>query len=74
MKTSLDIPEKELRETLAFSKAPTKREAVLTALRYYNKRHRMEALVKRIRGTFKDFMTQDDLKLMREDEKWEKLK
>jgi hypothetical protein len=29
-------------------------------------------LNERLRGTFVDFMTQDDLKIMREDAKWAK--
>jgi hypothetical protein len=32
---------------------------------------RLAALNKRLRGTFKDFMTLKDLKKMREDNKWE---
>jgi hypothetical protein len=32
---------------------------------------RLKALNERIRGKFKNFMTQEDLRKMREDEKWE---
>jgi ribosomal protein S17 len=32
---------------------------------------RLKALDKRIRGKFKDFMTQKDLRKMREDKKWQ---
>ena len=35
---------------------------------------RLEALNDRVRGSFKNFMTQDDLKQMREDAKWEAMK
>jgi hypothetical protein len=37
----------------------------------FNKRKRLEALNARVRGSFKNFMTQDDLKEIREDKKWE---
>ncbi len=38
---------------------------VLTAVRYYNKRHRKAEYAK-ILGTSKDFMTADDLRKIRE--------
>jgi hypothetical protein len=68
MKTTLDIPESELSEVIKYSKAPTKREAVLTALRFYNQRQRLAILARELEGSFKDFMTQEDLKVMREDQ------
>ena len=46
MKTTIDIPELELKEAMHIAGAKTKREAVLAALREYNARHRMAALVK----------------------------
>jgi Arc/MetJ family transcription regulator len=72
MKTTIDIPEKLLRETIKRTSAKTKREAVVTALEKYNRIHRLRELNARLRGTFVDFMTQDDLKVMREDAKWAK--
>jgi Arc/MetJ family transcription regulator len=74
MKTTIDIPEKMLEEALKYTGAKTKKEAVLTAIEKYNKLRRLAALNARIRGTFKDFMTQEDLKTMREDAKWEGMK
>ncbi len=74
MKTTIDIPEKVLAETLKHTGAKTKKAAILTAVEKYNRLRRLAALDARIRGTFKDFMTQDDLKVMREDAKWEKMK
>ena len=74
MKTTIDIPEKELKEVIKNTGAKTKREAVVTAIQKFNKRKRLEALNARIHGTFKDFMTQADLKIMREDRKWEAMK
>jgi hypothetical protein len=35
---------------------------------------RLAALSERLHGSFKDFMTQEDLKVMREDAKWESSK
>jgi hypothetical protein len=35
-----------------------------------NKIKYLQTLNTRIRGSFKDFMTQEDLKIMREDAKW----
>jgi Arc/MetJ family transcription regulator len=74
MKTTIDIPEKTLAETIRHTGAKTKKEAILTAVEKFNKRKRLEALNARIHGTFKDFMTQEDLKIMREDAKWEAMK
>jgi Arc/MetJ family transcription regulator len=71
MKTTIDIPENELREAIKYTGAKTKKEAVVYAIRDFNKRHRL-AEIADILGTFDDFMTQDDLKKMREDDKWEK--
>lgn len=45
MKTTIDIPENELRDAMDFLGAKTKREAVVTALHEFNRRHRMARLV-----------------------------
>lgn len=45
MKTTIDIPEDELRDAMSFLGARTKREAVVTALHEFNRRHRMARLV-----------------------------
>ena len=59
MKTTVDIPEKELRDAMRFARARTKREAVVAALEEFNRRHRMAELVK-YSGTFSDgFPTND---------------
>lgn len=71
MKTTIDIPEKELQEVIKYTGAKTKKDAVVYAIRDFNKRHRLAEIAK-ILGTFDDFMTQDDLKKMREDDKWER--
>ena len=66
MKTTINIPEEELQEAIKHTGAKTKRDAVVYALKDFNRRRRLAELAK-ILGTFKDFMTQDDLKAMRED-------
>ncbi len=71
MKTTIDIPEEDLREVIKHTGAKTKREAILTAVRKFNKRKRLEALAERLHGSMPNFMTQEDLKIMREDAKWE---
>ena len=72
MKTTIDIPDKLLRETIRRTNAKTKRDAVVTALEKFNRLQRLRELNTRLKGTFVDFMTQDDLKAMREDDKWAK--
>jgi hypothetical protein len=71
MKTTIDIPEKDLKEAIRNTGAKTKREAIVTAVQKFNKRKRLEELAERLHGSMPDFMTQDDLKVMREDAKWE---
>jgi Arc/MetJ family transcription regulator len=66
MKTTIDIPEDLMDEAMKFTGAKTKREAVLTAVERFNRLKRLEKLNARVRGQFRDFMTQSDLKVMRE--------
>ena len=66
MKTMIDIPEEDLRELLRRTRARTKREAVLTAIEEYNRRSRMQELTSHL-GKFEEFMTQKDLRKMREE-------
>ena len=65
MKTTLDIPENELKDAIRFTHAKTKREAVVTALLDFNKRQRMAALIK-YSGTCRNLLTHDDLMRQRE--------
>ena len=61
MKTTVDIPENELKEAMRFTKAKTKREAVVKALEDFNRRRRMAELVK-YSGTFSDqFPTNEEI-------------
>lgn len=64
MKTTLDIPDQELRDVVRFTKARTKREAVVTAVREYNQRKRLAALRKHA-GVSETFMTVEELMKMR---------
>jgi Arc/MetJ family transcription regulator len=66
MKTTLDIPDKELQEAIRHTGAKTKREAVVIALSEFNRRRRLQKLVERF-GKSEDFMTQEELRQMRED-------
>ncbi len=68
MKTSIDIPEEELLQAMRFTGAKTKKDAVVHALKDFNRRKRLANIAEKL-GTFDDFMTQDQLKIMREDEK-----
>ncbi len=61
MKTTIDIPEDALKEAMRFTRAKTKREAVVKALEEFNRRRRMAELVK-YSGTFSDrFPTNDGI-------------
>lgn len=61
MKTTIDIPENELRDAMRFTRARTKREAVVRILEDFNRRQRMSELVK-YSGTFSDrFPTNDEI-------------
>ena len=66
MKTTVDIPEKTLKDALKFSKAKTKREAIVTALDEYNRRHRVEKILGFL-GKMDGIMTQAELRRMREE-------
>jgi putative antitoxin of VapBC-like toxin-antitoxin system len=61
MKTTVDIPDVELKAAMRFTKAKTKREAVVKVLEDFNRRQRMAQLVK-YSGSFSDaFPTNDEI-------------
>lgn len=64
MKTTIDIPEKELKDAMRFTRATTKREAVVTALKDFNRRKRIAALTKHF-GASDTFMTHAELMRLR---------
>ena len=72
MKTTVDIPENELEEAMKFTQAKTKRDAIVRAIVDFNQRQRLAKLSKKL-GTFRDFMTLQELKAMREGEKWKRV-
>ncbi|MFW6312744.1 MAG: type II toxin-antitoxin system VapB family antitoxin [Spirochaetota bacterium] len=59
MKTTIDIPESELREAMKYLGAATKKDAVVAALREFNRRHRSAMLVE-FSGTC-EFDTNDEI-------------
>jgi adenine/guanine phosphoribosyltransferase-like PRPP-binding protein len=67
MKTTVDIPETELREAMRHTGARTKRAAVVIALSEFNRRRRLQRLAESF-GTLDEFMTQEELRRMREDQ------
>lgn len=66
MKTTIDIPENILKEVIFYSKAKTQRAAILTAMEEYIQHRKMQNIANRL-GQFENFITQKDLKKMRED-------
>ena len=71
MKTTIDIPEETLREAIGHTGAKTKREAVVTAMDEFNRRRRLEEIAERLHGSCPGFMSQADLRRMRQDHAWE---
>ena len=61
MKTTIDIPESELKDAMRFTGAKTKRAAVVEALSDFNRRRRMAALVRHSRS-FESFPALDSLR------------
>ena len=64
MKTTIDIPDKELADAMRFTRAKTKREAVVAAIIDFNRRQRMAELVKHA-GTCDALMTVEALQEQR---------
>jgi len=64
MKTTVDIPENELEDAMRFTRARTKREAIVTALVEFNRRRRMAELTRRA-GSCTGLMTADELQQLR---------
>jgi Arc/MetJ family transcription regulator len=64
MKTTIDIPDKELADAMRFTRARTKREAVVIALEDFNRRKRMAELVK-YAGTCTNMISPEELQALR---------
>ena len=66
MKTTVDIPDSELAQLMQTTSARTKREAILRAIREFNRKRKLSD-VAGILGTFKHFVSQDELRRSREE-------
>lgn len=64
MKTTVDIPGDELEDAIRFTKAKTKREAIVGAVAEFNRRMRMAELVQ-YAGTCPDLITPQELQTVR---------
>lgn len=64
MKTTVDIPSNELADAMRFTRARTKREAIVTAITEFNRRRRMAELARRA-GSCPGLMTTADLHRLR---------
>lgn len=64
LKTTVDIPEKELEDAMRFTKAKTKREAIVAAIVDFNRRRRMAELTRHA-GTCDALMTVEELQKQR---------
>ena len=60
MKTTVNIPDSDLADAIRFTKAKTKREAIVTAIQEFNRRKRMAELTKHA-GTCKDLVSVEEL-------------
>ncbi|HEY4339133.1 MAG TPA: type II toxin-antitoxin system VapB family antitoxin [Steroidobacteraceae bacterium] len=56
----MDIPDGNLADAMRFTKAKTKREAIVTAIQDFNRRKRMAELTKHA-GTCTDLLSIDEL-------------
>lgn len=74
MKTTIDIPSSELKAVVKNTGAKSRAEAVLVAVKDFNRRRKLAALANRLKGSLPNFMTLEDLKAMREDARWEAAK
>ncbi len=66
MKTTVEIPTKELNQLIAYTGAKTKKDAINVAIKSYNKQQRLAALAKKL-GTFENFIDAKELDQMRAD-------
>ena len=64
MKTTGDIPDEELEAVMRFTRAATKREAIVTAIVDYNRRRRMAALLQHA-GKAESLITPEELQAQR---------
>lgn len=65
MKTTVDIPEKGLREAMVNTGARTKQDAVARAIAEFNRGRRLDELADEL-GTFDHVITLEELRTLRE--------
>lgn len=65
VKTTIDIPEDELKEAMRHLGVKTKKEAVVTALEEFNRRRRIEWLLEHM-GSYDDVLSLEELRELRE--------
>jgi Arc/MetJ family transcription regulator len=70
VKTTIDIPDAVMEEAMRFTGASTKRDAVVSAVEEFNRRHRLKELAERLHGACPDFMDRNALDRMREGKDW----
>ncbi len=64
MKTTIDIPEEELKEAIRYTGSQTKRDAVVQVIADFNRRQRLAELVKTF-GTCKNLISMNELRKLR---------
>jgi Arc/MetJ family transcription regulator len=64
MKTTVDIPDDVLRDAIRFTRAKTKRQAIVAAIEDFNRRKRLAELIKHA-GSCPDLFTADELRQQR---------
>ena len=64
MKSTVDIPDQELKDVMRFTQATTKREAIVTAIADFNRRRRMAALIEHA-GKADSLMSPEELQALR---------
>jgi len=67
MKTTVNIPDKMLRDAMRHTKAKTKREAIVKALEEMNRRHSQAELIKYF-GKFESLMTNEEIEALDEED------
>jgi Arc/MetJ family transcription regulator len=67
MKTTVNIPDKVLRDAMRHTKAKTKREAIVKALEEMNRRHSQAELLK-YTGKFESLMTNEEIEALDEED------
>jgi len=65
MKTTVDIPDQKLKDVMRHTRAGTKREAIVRAVAEFNRRERVEKIIRKF-GTMDGIMTRKQLRKMRE--------